>query len=139
MLYYALYKFVCNAKCATRPTTRSIAKPRRTRPLTDRSSGRVRMAPGDYHGHGPDDYRLPRFFGHVHGFPGLADHCVETVHRVGRVVDCADGAVGLDQAVLAADHVAGPFLRLVFDVARGRVVHAVLVRVAGRRLLDVFQ
>lgn len=106
--------------------------------LTYRSSGGVRVVWGGGvdDGHVPDD--VSRFLGlggtlH-HRRTGLADHRVETVYRVSGIVDGSHGAVGLHETVLATHHVSGPLFRLVFDVACGRIVHAVLVSVASRHL-----
>lgn len=85
---------------------------------------------GDGGGHGSDD--VPRFL----GLTGLADNRVETVNRVGGVVDGSYCTVGLHETVLTADHVASSLFRLVFDVARGGVVHAVLVSVTRRHLQE---
>lgn len=115
--------------------------------LTYRSSGRVRRVfpdGGRYgHGRGADDHGSWLLFGRrrrrrrlgVYRGTGLGYHRVESVHRIRRVVDRTNGAVGLHQTVLASDHVAGPHLRLVLDVARGRIVHAILVSVADDRRL----
>lgn len=113
--------------------------------LTYRSSGRVRVVrdvcDGDGHGpddwHGPDDGHGPDHIPGLLGFTGFADNRVETIDRVSRVVDCSHGTVGLHEAVLAADHVASALFRLVFDVAGGGVVHAVLVSVARRDLKNI--
>lgn len=116
--------------------------------LTYRSSGRVRVIRdvcGDGRNssdswHGLDDRHCPndgygsddvsRFL----WFTGLADNRVETVNRVRRIVDGSHGTVGLYEAVLTSDHVASSLFRLVFDVARGGVVHAILVSIARRHL-----
>lgn len=100
--------------------------------LTYRSSGRVRVVRNvfDGGGHGPDD--VPRFL----GFTGLADNRVETVNRIGGIVDGPYGTVGLHKTVLTADHVASSLFRLVFDVTRGGVMHAVLVSVTRRHLQE---
>lgn len=108
--------------------------------LTYRSSGRVRVVfpdcgrTDDDHGLGSND--VPRLFGHAIRDTRLANHRVEAVHRVGRIVDCTHSAIGFHQTVLPPDHVTGPLLRLMFDVTRGRVVNAVLIRVAGRHLYN---
>lgn len=60
---------------------------------------------------------------------GLADHGVEAVDGVGRVVHRPDRAVGFNQGVLPLDDVPVPRLRLVLVVAGVGVVNAVLERV----------
>lgn len=100
--------------------------------LTYRSFGRVRVVRDvfDSDGHGPDD--VPRFL----RFTGLADNRIETVNRIGGIVDGSHGTIGLHETILTADHVASSLFRLVFDVARGGVVHAVLVSVTRRHLQE---
>jgi hypothetical protein len=64
----------------------------------------------------------------------LAHDGVETVVVVGRVVDCPDGTVWLNEAVLALNMVAVSCLGLMFDVAGVVVRHAVAELVLRNRL-----
>lgn len=107
--------------------------------LTNMSSGYVVVisCSGGDNRRGSKDHSFSRFLGRVHGGTRFADHRVEPVHRVGRVIHRADGAVGFHQTVLATDHIAVSFLRLLFDVASGRIVYAIIVRVARRCLSSV--
>lgn len=59
----------------------------------------------------------------------LVDDGVEAVVVIGRVVDGAHRAVGLDERVLPLDDVPVALLRLRLDVARVRVLDAVVERV----------
>lgn len=75
-----------------------------------------------------------RHRGRVVGRARLVDDRVEPVVVVGGVGDFPGGAVRLDQAVLAFDHVAVPLFPLVLDVAGVVVLDAVVERIFGRRL-----
>lgn len=97
--------------------------------LTYWSSGRMRIfhdvySGGGDGGNGPDD--VPGFL----GLTGLANNRVKTIYRVCCIVDGPYSAVGLHKTVLTANHITSPLFRLVFDISRGGIVHAVLVSVA---------
>jgi len=70
----------------------------------------------------------------VHAGPCLLDHRVEAVVGVRRVGDRARGAVGLQQAVFALDHVAVARFPLALVVARVGVAHSIVEGVGGVRL-----
>lgn len=104
--------------------------------LTYWSSRQVRVLSdgSNDNGHGAHDHGPGFFLGYVHRGTGLGNNRVEPVHRVRRVIDRAYRTVRFYQAVLTSHHVTGPLLRLVFDVTGGRIVNAILVRVAGWNL-----
>lgn len=82
----------------------------------------------------------------VTGFPvtrvaavGPADHRVETVVRVGGVLDQPHGAVRVQHAVRSLDHVALPRFPLALHVVRFRIVHRVIELVSLWRLSTGFE
>lgn len=78
--------------------------------------------------------QMMRHRGRMMRLADLLDDRLETVFRVGRVLDQPDRTVRLDQAVVAAHRVPVPFLVLLLYVARVRVVDAVLETVCRIRL-----
>lgn len=82
----------------------------------------------------------------VTGFPvtrvaavGPTDHRVETVVRVGGVLDQPHGAVRVQHAVRSLDHVALPRFPLALHVVRFRIVHRVIELVSLWRLSTGFE
>lgn len=65
----------------------------------------------------------------------LLNRGLETVFRVGRILDQPDRAVRFHQAVVAAHRVPVPFLVLFFYVAGLRVVDSVLEAVSRIRIM----
>lgn len=82
----------------------------------------------------PDE--ISSFFESMYWDPGLANDSFEAVHRVSHVVYYSHSSIGFHQAVLPSDHIANPLFRLMFDITRRRVMHAVFVCVADRYLYN---
>jgi hypothetical protein len=72
--------------------------------------------------------------GGMNGFSRFLHDSIETVDRVSSVTDCAQSTIGLDQTVLAPDHVTVSDFPLILLITSMRVIHSVSKTILGSGL-----